>query len=221
MMHMHKPELIVTREWAAGKIFVFFGLLVGVGVGVVAVQTAQDVRSKAAPITVSPSPLVEIIASPDASLVSPYIRFVSDKNNYKTGEKVTVSVYVHTGGEAVVESKLQIKFDPKALTFLEDEIKLEEAFKSFDVNVEPGFIFLDLFINSQVGHAPVATTAEKKVAILTFVTKEVDKKETVIDIEFDKESSESSQLTSLSDAREEKPKNLLNTVSGVAFDITP
>lgn len=221
MIIKDKPVLIVKKEYfkwrIVGAVLLLVFLLGGMGAGVILTQTNQELRGKANTPQVIPSPFV--FTPPPTNLEAPYIRLVSRKNTYGFSEKVPVEVYLNTAGKPTMEASLVVTYDPEVLGITDQDIEVTQIFKSAEVEVtKEGEIMMTLFVTSSVGHAPVSTNTDTKIATFNFKSLTTEKADTEID--FIQNGKSGTTLVSFSQSREDT-KNILQNTEGVKLTITP
>jgi hypothetical protein len=217
-------KLIVHHQWSKARIFVLALLVAGVGASVAATMTVQDLRSKAASILPSPTPLLAspALPSPRTQLESPYVRLVVPKTNYPFGASVPVDVYMTTGGTPTVEADIALSYNPDFLEIKKSDITVNDVYKSHSIVMdEDGKLQLVLFVDTQVGLAPVSIESEKQVAHLIFKTKALASDKAEIAIDYSKKDTQKTNLTENKEERSSKPVNLFDSVEGVTLKISP
>lgn len=223
MISKKKPELIVKKEYHKWRIVlavpILLLLIAGLVVGLTLVLTNQELRGSAKTPQVKPTPLGVIL--PPTGLEAPYIRLINHKKTSGTNEPVPVGVYLNTGGRPTMETNLVVTYDSDLLEITNKDIEVIDLYKSAKIDTtEAGKAVITLFLTPAVGHRPVITAKDTKIATLKFTTQKVGPTETEIQLDFTRGSSGKTALFSFSLNREEI-KNILQNVQGVKLTITP
>lgn len=216
------PKIEIVKEFFVLRIIVLGIFVVGLIAGVVAVLTMRDTRSRAVLPTAEPTPVVEILTPPPLDAVPPYIRMVSRKQTYGFNARVPVDIYLNTAGIETMELNIVITYDKEVLGTTLEDITFTDVYKTIGIeSADDGKVAFVLFVNPTVGHKPVATNTEVRIATVTFKTKALESKKVALEFDYTPGSSKLTSLTPYMAQRQERAENILKNVSGTNFAIEP
>lgn len=224
-MVKEKPALIIKKEYHKWRIALAILLLIftlgSLLAGVIAVYRNQELRGRASGPVISPSPFITAPSLPPVTDIEPpYMRLFVPRPTYGFSGVVPVEVYLNTDDQPTMETTVVVTYDEEAVEIADTDIETADVYKSMSADTsEPGKVMLTLFVTPAVGHKPVATTSDTKIATLNFRTRTLEKK-VWIDLAFTRGSDRFTTLVPFSEKRE-GIKNILQNAIDTQFTIVP
>lgn len=196
------------------------GVIVVVGLSLalvsllVVVNSNTEVRSKAADNQIIPT---SYVMPPKTQLQVPYIRLV--KGVSKDPQTIVVDVYARTGSQSVLETVVNLSYDPSVLQLAEQDISNLEVFPVLNIRtINNGTAIFSLFTSEDAGYSPVMLEKEAPIARLTFLKLNSTSKFSDIELKFSGDSANSSGMYGPRAVNGEISRNMVSSVEGVTVE---